>query len=80
MTIDASIAGGLMRFVNHSLKKQGFTNASTIDWGLNDCDRIIGLFATKEIMLGEEILFDYHTLKLKWMEESEKKYNMKREN
>eukprot|EP00730_Choanoeca_flexa_P013597 TRINITY_DN5496_c0_g1_i2.p1 TRINITY_DN5496_c0_g1~~TRINITY_DN5496_c0_g1_i2.p1 ORF type:complete len:735 (+),score=235.57 TRINITY_DN5496_c0_g1_i2:150-2354(+) len=52
--IDATLKGGLSRFINHSCDP----NAETQKWTVNGYLRI-GFFAIQDIPAGEEITFDY---------------------
>ena len=52
--IDASFAGNLGRYVNHSCEP----NCTTVRWVVANEDRI-GVFALRPIETGEEITIDY---------------------
>jgi len=52
--IDAGPMGNLSRFMNHSCDP----NCETQKWTVNG-DVRVGLFATREILAGEELTFDY---------------------
>ena len=52
--IDAGPMGNLSRFMNHSCDP----NCETQKWTVNGEVRV-GLFASREIMAGEELTFDY---------------------
>ena len=52
--IDAGPMGNLSRFMNHSCDP----NCETQKWTVNG-DVRVGLFASREILAGEELTFDY---------------------
>ena len=52
--VDATVKGGVARFVNHSC----IPNCAAQKWSVGG-ETHVGLFATADIPLGEEITFDY---------------------
>lgn len=65
--IDATVKGGLARFINHSCEP----NCATQKW-LVDGELRVGIFAKKRILAGAEITYDYQLIwnqgqKVKWV-------------
>jgi SET domain-containing protein len=54
VTIDAGLAGGLARFLNHSCDP----NCMTQKWQVGQETRV-AMFSTREVAAGEELSYDY---------------------
>jgi SET domain-containing protein len=54
--LDATVRGGLARFINHSCAPNCFTEVMQAGPG---APRRIGIFAARDIMPGEELVYDY---------------------
>mmetsp|Transcript_27157 Transcript_27157/g.27032 ORF Transcript_27157/g.27032 Transcript_27157/m.27032 type:complete len:146 (+) Transcript_27157:1284-1721(+) len=71
--VDASKVGNIMRYANHSVGP--FINANPKVITYVNGDQKVGLYSTRRIEIGQEILFDYNFKKeFKWIEEYKKKF------